>query len=87
MTMPIQNPRKNKRKHGGPTKKVFAGHIYELAPMPADVAQTHEDNLRQYGKCTTKTNSIDGHHYMVQDGQAWRATDERIFPPVRWRDK
>jgi len=85
MTMPIQNPRKNKRKPlGQHTKMVFAGCAYEAVPMPIDVAQAHEENLRQYGKCTTKINSIDGHHYMVKDGQAWRATNEQIFAPVKW---
>jgi len=55
-----------------------------MVDMPRDVAAQHEYNLGLYGNCVTKMTSEDGHHYMVSDGIAYRATDRRTHQPIDW---
>ena len=62
----------------------FGGSVYEKARMPRDVAKQHQANTRQSGPCNTVMTSKNGGRYWVQDGQAYKLTDERTYPPVDW---
>jgi len=52
--------------------------------MPSDVAKQYQTDQRNNNECITKMTSKDGYHYMVKDGQAWRATEERLYQPIDW---